>query len=78
MIRDRPDSDPIASWKSKKQPLRVQPKILSKVITLFESKLGSGRLDLRRMASRSQLVESMLTGTLRGDSLGLLAKSDAG
>jgi len=33
---------------SEKRTVRVQPKILSKVITRFESKLGAGRPDLRR------------------------------
>jgi hypothetical protein len=42
------NSDSLTSRISEKRTVRVQPKILSKVITRFESKLGAGRPDLRR------------------------------
>jgi hypothetical protein len=54
---------------SKKRLMRPQPKILSKVITPFESKLGAGRPDLRWTTSTSSPVKSKPAGTDRGESL---------
>ena len=54
---------------SKNPLMRPQPKILSKVITPFESKLGAGRPDLRRTTSTSSPVTSKPAGTDGGESL---------
>jgi hypothetical protein len=73
--RNRPELSqrlPIAALVIKKELMRAQTKILSKVITPFESKLGSGRPDLRRMTSTSRPARNLPAGTDRGDSLGLV------
>jgi hypothetical protein len=53
-----PDSEsdlPVAARVTEKRLVRAQPKILSKVITRFESKLGAGRPDLRWMTTANSL-----------------------